>query len=115
VSFVKVGCAIERAKRTPIVPAPAIRHRTDMDIPRLFDRAKRHTGSDGQTARLLGVDPNRVSEWRNGHRSCPAKVQDKLCVIARLSDREIARHVTRRAGPIGRSSAARPQLAQEFA
>jgi len=86
-----------------------------MDIPRLFDRAKRHTGSDGQTARLLGVDPNRVSEWRNGHRSCPAKVQDKLCVIARLSDREIARHVMRRAGPIGRSGATRPQFAEEFA
>jgi len=84
-----------------------------MDIPRLFDRAKRRTGSDGQTARLLGVDPNRVSEWRNGHRPCPAKVQDKLCVIARLSDREIARHVTQRAG-INRRTSALP-AAEEFA
>ena len=86
-----------------------------MDIPRLFDRAKRHTGSDGQTARVLGVDPNRVSEWRNGHRPCPAKVQDKLCVIARLSDKEIARLVTRRAGLVGRSSVTRAHVAQEFA
>ena len=77
-----------------------------MNIPRLFDRAKRHTGSDGQTARTLGVHPNRVSEWRNGHRPCPAEVQDKLCVIARLSDSEIARHVTERAGPIRRPEAA---------
>ena len=86
-----------------------------MDIPRLFDRAKRHTGSDGRTARMLGVDPNRVSEWRNGHRSCPAKVQDKLCVIARLSDREIARHVTQRAGLTRRTNAVRAHLAEEFA
>ena len=86
-----------------------------MDIPRLFDRAKRHTGSDGQTARTLGVDPSRVSEWRNGHRPCPAKVQDKLCVIARLSDREIARHVIRRAGMIRRTGAPRTQASEEFA
>ena len=86
-----------------------------MDIPRLFDRAKRHTGSDGSTARRLGVDPNRVSEWRNGHRPCPAKVQDKLCVIARLSDREIARHVTQRAGLNRRAGVTRAHLAEEFA
>ena len=86
-----------------------------MDIPRLFDRAKRHTGSDGRTARVLGVDPNRVSEWRNGHRPCPAKVQDKLCVIARLSDKEIARLVIRRAGLIGRASVTRANPAQASA
>jgi len=86
-----------------------------MDLTRLFDRAKRRTGSDGQTARALGVDPNRVSEWRNGHRPCPAKVQDKLCVIARLSDKEIARLVVRRAGLTGRSSVTRASPAQEFA
>ena len=86
-----------------------------MDIPRLFDRARRHTGSDGRTARMLGVDPNRVSEWRNGHRPCPAIVQDKLCVIARLSDKEIARHVTQRAGLTRKSSATRAQLSEEFA
>lgn len=86
-----------------------------MDIPRLFDRAKRHTGSDGRTARMLGVDPNRVSEWRNGHRPCPAKVQDKLCVIAQLSDKEIARHVTQRAGLTRRPSATRDQVSEEFA
>ena len=86
-----------------------------MDIPRLFDRAKRLTGSDGRTARTLGVDPNRVSEWRNGHRPCPAKVQDKLCVIARLSDKEIARHVTQRAGLTRRPSATRAELSEEFA
>ena len=64
---------------------------------------------------MLGVDPNRVSEWRNGHRPCPAKVQDKLCVIARLSDREIARHVTQRAGLTRRTGATRTHLAEEFA
>lgn len=85
-----------------------------MDIPRLFDRAKRHTGSDGMTARTLGVDPNRVSEWRNAHRPCPAEVQDKLCVIAKLSDKEIARHVIQRAG-LRRSTATRVRPAQEFA
>jgi DNA-binding transcriptional regulator YdaS (Cro superfamily) len=86
-----------------------------MNIPRLFDRAKRQTGSDGQTARTLGVDPNRVSEWRNGHRPCPAEVQDRLCVIARLSDSEIARHVVQRAGLARRANAARVRRSEEFA
>jgi hypothetical protein len=86
-----------------------------MNIPRLFDRARRHTGSDGLTARILGVNPNRVSEWRNGHRPCPAEVQDKLCVIAMLSDNEIARHVIQRAGLLRRPTATRVRLAQEFA
>lgn len=86
-----------------------------MNIPRLFDRAKRHTGSDGMTARTLGVDPNRVSEWRNGHRPCPAEVQDKLCVIARLSDKEIARHVIQRAGLSRAAGAPRVRPSQEFA
>lgn len=95
--------------------ASATLHPTDMDIPRLFDRAKRHTGSDGQTARALGVDPNRVSEWRNGHRPCPARVQDKLCVFARLSDKEIARHVVQRAGLTRRAGATRAHESEEFA
>jgi len=85
-----------------------------MNVARLFDRARRLTGSDGLTARTLGVSPNRVSEWRNGHRPCPAEVQDKLCVIARLSDNEIARHVIQRAGLIRRPSDTRVRLAQEF-
>ena len=67
------------------------------------------------TARTLGVDPNRVSEWRNAHRPCPAEVQDKLCVIAKLSDKEIARHVIQRAGLIRRSTATRVRATQEFA
>jgi DNA-binding transcriptional regulator YdaS (Cro superfamily) len=86
-----------------------------MNIPRLFDRAKRHTGSDGMTARTLGVNPNRVSEWRNGHRPCPAEVQDKLCVIAELSDGEIARHVIQRAGLVRRPNATRARMSEEFA
>jgi hypothetical protein len=68
-----------------------------MNLARLFDRAKRHTGSDGLTAKTLGVTANRLSEWRNAHRPCPAEVQDKLCVIGKLSDNEIARHVIQRA------------------
>jgi DNA-binding transcriptional regulator YdaS (Cro superfamily) len=86
-----------------------------MNIPRLFDRAKRQTGSDGLTARTLGVNPNRVSEWRNGHRPCPAEVQDRLCVIARLNDNEIARHVIQRAGLSRRANATRTRLSEEFA
>ncbi len=86
-----------------------------MNLQRLFDRAKRQTGSDGQTARILGVNPNRVSEWRNEHRPCPAEVQDKLCVIARLSDAEIARHVTQRSGMSRRPEPIRSRLTEEFA
>ncbi len=86
-----------------------------MNLARLFDRAKRHTGSDGLTAKTLGVAANRVSEWRNGHRPCPAEVQDKLCVIARLSDSEIARHVIQRAGLGRRPVATRIRLIREFA
>ena len=69
-----------------------------MDLAKLFDRAKRLTGSDRLTAKELGVGPKRVSEWRNRNRPCPVEVQDKLCVIARLSDSEIARHVIQRTG-----------------
>lgn len=86
-----------------------------MNLGRLFDRAKRHTGSDGLTAKTLGVTANRVSEWRNGHRPCPAEVQDKLCVIAGLSDSEIARHVVQRAGLVRRPGATRVRVMQEFA
>ena len=86
-----------------------------MNIPRLFDRAKRWTGSDGLTAKTLGVSPKRVSEWRNGHRPCPAEVQDKLCVISRLSDSEIARHVIQRAGLSRRPAVSSARLTQEFA
>jgi DNA-binding transcriptional regulator YdaS (Cro superfamily) len=86
-----------------------------MNIPRLFDRAKRQTGSDGLTARVLGVTSNRVSEWRNGHRPCPAEVQDKLCVIARLSDSEIARHVIQRARMVRRPAERGSRQTQEFA
>ena len=86
-----------------------------MNLARLFDRAKRHSGSDGLTAKILGVAPNRVSEWRNGHRPCPAEVQDKLCVIARLSDNEIARHVVQRSGLGRRPIALRARLIEEFA
>ena len=86
-----------------------------MNLGRLFDRAKRHTGSDGLTAKTLGVTAKRVSEWRNGHRPCPAEVQDKLCVIAGLSDSEIARHVVQRAGLVRRPGAARVRAVQEFA
>lgn len=88
---------------------------TEMNIQRLFDRAKRLTGSDGLTAKTLGVSPKRVSEWRNGHRPCPAEVQDKLCVISMLSDSEIARHVIERAGMRRRPSFGHAGALPEFA
>ncbi len=69
-----------------------------MQVAELFERAKQHTGNHSLTAEALGVNPQRVNDWKSGYRPCPAEVQDRLCVLACLSDAEIAEHVIARAG-----------------
>ncbi len=82
-----------------------------MQVATLLDRAKNHTGSDGLTAKALGVSANRVSDWRTRQRPCPAEVQDKLCVLGCLSDAEIAAHVVERAGMSRKATTAASVLA----
>ena len=69
-----------------------------MQVEELFQRVKVHTGNHSETARTLGVSAQRVNDWKSGYRPCPAEIQDKLCVLAQLNDREIALHVIERAG-----------------
>jgi DNA-binding transcriptional regulator YdaS (Cro superfamily) len=68
-----------------------------MQLGFLLDRAKKCTGSDSATAKALDVSPQRVSDWRNETRPCPAEVQVRICLLAELSDKEIAAHVIERA------------------
>ena len=69
-----------------------------MQVAELIERANSHTGNTQLTADALGVSRARVYDWKNGHRPCPAEVQDRLLVLGHASDSEIAAHVIERAG-----------------
>lgn len=81
-----------------------------MQAAHLLDRAKSATGSDGLTAKRLGVSAQRISDWRSERRPLPLDVQIKLCQIAELSLAEAWSHLTSQPGlliqKIGRSAAA---------
>jgi hypothetical protein len=59
----------------------------------LFALAATVTGSHAETARRLGVKPQRVNEWKQGHIPCPLQVQAELCLLAGLSEGEAAQYV----------------------
>lgn len=64
-----------------------------MQVSELLDRAKKHTGSDAETARLLDVSAARVYEWRADRRPCPITVQASICGIAGMTEGEQMRFI----------------------
>lgn len=55
----------------------------------LLDSVKQVTGSDGKTARTLGIAPNVISEWRRGKRSCTIETRIKLAALAGIDPRDV--------------------------
>ena len=64
-----------------------------METKTLIDKAAKKVQSKTELARVLGVTPQRISEWAHGHRPCPLEVQVRLCAIAELVDDETLEHV----------------------
>lgn len=64
-----------------------------METRTLIDMAAKVAQSKQALARMLGVSPQRVSEWAHGHRPCPLEVQVALCDVAGLNDHESREHL----------------------
>lgn len=54
------------------------------ELNELIDRASAIAGSDAKLAKSIGVPPQHVSNWRNGHRPCPAADVALMAGIAGL-------------------------------
>lgn len=48
----------------------------------LIERAAANIGTAAALAKALEVSPQRVTEWKNGHRTCPLHVQAKIAQLA---------------------------------
>ena len=59
----------------------------------LIDKAAAKVHSKTELARVVGVTPQRISEWAYDHRPCPLEIQVRLCAIAELADDETLQHV----------------------
>ncbi len=64
-----------------------------MQVPELLDRAKSVTGSDSETARQIGVTPQRINDFRHGRVPMAITVQAKTCEIAGMTEGEQMRYV----------------------
>lgn len=56
----------------------------------LIDKAKSITGSDAATARLVGVVPQRMANWRNGSATCSPEDQALIAAAAGLNAEQVA-------------------------
>lgn len=54
----------------------------------LIDRAAKEVGSKTELARMLGVAPQRLNEWRGAHRPCPPEVVAMIADIAGMPGEE---------------------------
>ncbi len=57
-----------------------------MQLHELFERAKEVTGSHAETARRLGVKPQKVNEWKHNHVPCPLTMQAQVCGLAGMDE-----------------------------
>lgn len=64
-----------------------------MKIKTLIDKAAETVQTKVALSRMLGVTPQRISEWTHEHRPCPLEVQVALCDIAGLTDHETVEHL----------------------
>ena len=63
----------------------------------LIDKAKAIAGSDAKVARMLGVVPQRIANWRNGSAGCSLEDQALLAAAAGLDPlQELARAAVRK-------------------
>lgn len=54
----------------------------------LIDRAAKEVGTKTELARQLGVNPQRVNDWRAGYRPCPPEVVAVIADIAGMPGEE---------------------------
>lgn len=54
----------------------------------LIERAAKEVGSKTELARQLGVNPQRVNDWRAGYRPCPPEVVAVIADIAGMPGEE---------------------------
>lgn len=63
----------------------------------LIDKASSIAGSDSKLARLIGAQPQNVSNWRHGSKPCPPEIQALLAHAAGLDPlAELARATVRK-------------------
>lgn len=48
----------------------------------LITQAATRTGDQKHLATALGVTPQRITEWKNGHRPCPLATQARIAELA---------------------------------
>lgn len=54
----------------------------NLEVVRLLNAAREHTGSDYRTAQVLGVPQQHVSEWRSGKRTCVPADRARIAGLA---------------------------------
>lgn len=64
-----------------------------MEARDLIDKAASRLGTCAAVARAVGVTPQRLHEWKQGHRTCPADRVDQLAELAGLSMEQRVRAV----------------------
>ncbi len=64
----------------------------------VLDRAKRNTGSDGATARLIGVSVQTMSNYRQNRRAIPEAKRFDLAELAALTQDELVAWLRAEAG-----------------
>jgi DNA-binding transcriptional regulator YdaS (Cro superfamily) len=62
-----------------------------MQVAELLDRAKLRTGSDGATARAVGVSAQRISDWRHKRQPIPARIVLQIGELAEFTPEDMVR------------------------
>lgn len=69
-----------------------------------IDQAASTAGSNRALAEMLGVSPQRLNEWKHGHRPCPLHNQARIAELAGVDPKEwVWREICRQ---LGRATAA---------
>ena len=58
------------------------------DLRAVIEQAAAKEGSGANLAKALGVNPQRVTEWKNGHRPCPIHTQAQIAELAGIDAKE---------------------------
>lgn len=54
----------------------------------VIDKATQQIGNAKAVAACLGVGPQRLTDWKNGHRPCPLHVQAQLAELAGIDAKQ---------------------------
>jgi plasmid maintenance system antidote protein VapI len=59
-----------------------------MQLQQLIEQAAANAGTATALAKQLGVSPQRITEWKNGHRPCPLHSQAQIAELAGIDPKE---------------------------